>query len=97
MDNLRKNERNLQYFRQQRDSIKENTTTESSSNNAEKQTNFFRNTRDFDANMYDRGRNWQKNGLPLSGASDTFRRNMSFVKGYDKERQLNKITKKEGK
>ena len=96
MDNLRKNERNLQYFRQQRENIKKDNIVNNNNSNNE-QPNFFRNTRDFDANYYERGRNWQKNGLPLSSANDTFRRNMSFIKGYDKERQLNRIAKKEGK
>ena len=86
MDNLHKSERGLLYRNQQTGSINRNTHT----NNDNTQKHVGK-VRDFDRNMYEQGRNWQRNGLPLSGASEDFKRNIAFVKGYDKENQISKI------
>ena len=48
-------------------------------------------TRDFDVNYYERGKEWRESGMSLDGASDTFRNNINFVKGYNKSDQLQRI------
>lgn len=89
MDNLNRNERNLLYHNQQHNRVNNNNNR----NNADLPMHLQK-TRDYDVNMYDRGRNWQKNGLPLSGASDEFKRNINFVKGYNRENQISGIVGK---
>ncbi len=86
MDNLNKKERGLLYRSQQSGNIARNTHT-----NIDNQTNHVGKVRDFDMNMYEKGRNWQKNGLPLSGAGEEFKKSIAFVKGYDKEKQISRI------
>ena len=89
MDNLHRNERNLFYQNQQRNDI--NTDKQVSDTNMPKHLN---KTRDFDMNLYERGRNWQQNGLPLSSASEELKRNMAFIKGYNRENQISRINGK---
>lgn len=84
MDNIRKNERNLLNRNQQREGIIKN-------NHLNNEPKHVGKVRDFDMNLYDKGRNWQKNGLPLSGASDQLKGNIAFVRGYNRENQLSKI------
>ena len=89
MDNLRRNERNIIYHNQQRNDI--NRNNQADNNNMPRHLN---KTRDFDMNLYERGRNWQQNGLPLSGASEELKRNMAFIKGYNRENQISRINGK---
>lgn len=88
MDNLRKSERNLLYRKQMSNN---NNDIVKPNNNLSTHIN---KVRDFDINLYEKGKEWQKNGLPLSGASETYRKNMSFLKGYDKENKLLRIEKR---
>ena len=85
MDSLHRSERSILNRSQQNGTINRNTHT---SNNPPQRVG---KVRDFDRNMYESGRNWQKNGLPLSGASEEFKKNIAFIKGYDKEDQISKI------
>lgn len=89
MDNLNRNERDIIYRGQQSNNINRN-----SHNNNESMPMHMQKVRDFDVNMYDKGREWQKNGLPLSGANDEFKRNIAFVKGYHRENQMSGIVGK---
>ena len=87
MDNLRGNERNLLYRRSHTNNLGQNGTNDS-------MPKHLTQTRDFDKNLYETGKEWHRNGLPISGANDALKRNMSFIKGYNKDDQLTKITKR---
>ena len=87
MDNLRRNERNLLYRRSQTNNLGQNKTNDS-------MPKHLTQTRDFDKNLYETGKEWHRNGLPISGANDALKRNMSFIKGYNKDDQLTRITKR---
>ena len=88
MDNLRNNERNLISFRQHTNYINQNNQN----NQNDSMPKHLTQTRDFDKNLYETGKQWHQNGLPISGANEELRRNMSFVKGYNKDNQLSRIT-----
>ena len=87
MDNLRRNERNLLYRRSQTNDLGQNEANNS-------MPKHLTQTRDFDKNLYETGKEWHRNGLPISSANEALKRNMSFIKGYNKDNQLTKITKR---
>ena len=53
----------------------------------------LQNTRDFDKNLFDKGKLWFDSGLSLEDADEKLKNDISFVKGFNHGARLDYINK----
>ena len=65
-----------------------------SRSNFDKDLRHMDNTRNFDQNIFNKGEEWYNSGLSLESADPELKKNLSFIKGFNRGVRINTIKNK---